>query len=425
MGHYFSLPHLGAGSAEVESLHCYFFRLAHAHGCTSGQLIRHLRAWSQANHGDGAWPSISRSQLDRGMSMCGYGAATDQIANALVIGTNVQTLRSGTLLPLQHVAARTALRTLRSSRAWCPACYSEDLQGPGEAFDRLLWALVPIKRCSVHRLALQTQCPACNAEQHYNFAVRRIDECSSCEHSLVANDNCLVPAPVPTHGEKLIHELVEASAANPNLTLRWEAISAFYDKARHELSQNHPLLTRESFRRHGAYPTLDSLIELCTTFNVSLVDFQTINSSDLTLPLYGPANLSAANRRHPRRPPATHAQVETALTELLSSDRPLPPFREFCEQLETSKGYVSYRFPALAKIYLDARRVARDAAYQDSIRVAMQTLQTTGLWQAYLHRGMSQQKALVSDLSRLASVSINVARKVVTAYEREQRKTGR
>lgn len=425
MGHYFSLPHLEAGSLEVESLHCYFFRLAHAHDCTPRQLIRHLRSWSQANHGGDAWPRASASLLDRGLSMCGYGAATDRLANALVIATNVQTLRSGTLLSLQHVAARTALRTLRLSRAWCPACYSEDLQRAGEPFDRLLWALMPIRRCSVHRILLETQCPACSAPQHYNVSGRRIDECSSCGHSLVDNDNCRVPAPVPTHGEKLIHDLVGASAANPNLTLGWEAISTFYQKARRELSQNHPLITRTSFRRHGVYPTLDSLIELCTTFNVSLVDFQTAESPDLTLPLYGPADLPAASRRHPRRPPATHAQVEAALTGLLTSGRPLPPFREFCEHLGASKGYVSYRFPALAKIYLHARRVARDAAYQDSIRVAMQTLRTSGLWQAYCHQGTSQQKTLVYDLSRLASVSINVARKVVSAYEREQRQIGR
>jgi hypothetical protein len=38
---------------------------------------------------------------------------------------------------------------------------------------------------------------------------------------------------------------------------------------------------------------------------------------------------------------------------------------------------------------------------------------------------MSQQKTLVCELSRLASVTINVARKVVTAYEREQRQVGR
>jgi Zn ribbon nucleic-acid-binding protein len=424
VGYYFSLPHLGAGSAEVESLQCYFFRLARAHDCSPRQLISHLRSWSQSSNVGGTWPSISASLLDRGMALCGYSAATDRIANALVIATNVQTLRSGALLSLQHVAARTALRTIRLSRAWCPACYSEDLQERDEAFDRLLWALIPITRCSTHRILLKAQCPSCDAPQFYNATLRKIDECSSCGYSLVGSDRWREPAPIPTHGEKLIHGLIGASAANPNLKLHWESISAFYDKALQELSPNHPLTTRISFRRHSGYPTLGSLIELCTTFNISLIDFQSVEPPELTLPLYGPEDLPAIGRRHPKRTPATHAQVEAALTELLSSGRPLPPFREFCEHLGASKGYVSYRFPALAKTYLHARRIARDAARENNFRMAMRTLQMSGLWQAYCQRGMSQQKKLVRDLSRLASVSINVARIVVSTYEREQWQIG-
>lgn len=420
MAHYFSLPHLGAGSPEVESLGCYFFRLARAHDCTPWQLIRHLRAWSEANHVEGKWPHLPNSLLNKSMAMCGYGAATDRIASALVRATNVRTLRSGTLLSLRDVAARSALRTLRPSRAWCPACYAEDLQATGEPYDRLLWALVPLRRCSIHRLTLVDRCPACHAQQLYGTPVKTPSECSSCGHFLAGTNDHPVLAPVPTQGEKLIYELIGASACKPDLTLHWSSITAFYETVRPELSPNHPLTTRTSFRRHGAYPTLDSLIELCTTFSVSLVDFQTPEAPALTLPLYGPENRPAANPRHPRRSPTTHVQVQTALNDALTSGCPLPPFREFCERLGTSKGYVSYRFPTLARTYLCARRIARDDAQQTNILKATQMLKSSALWQAYIKNGMCQQKILVRKLSSLAGVTITVARKVVAACEREQ-----
>lgn len=417
MGHYFSLPHFGAGSPEVESLGCYFFRLASAHDCSPWQLLRHLRAWSEASYGDSGWPTISTSLFDRNLPMCGYGRATDRVANALVIATNVPTLRSGTLLSLQHVAASTAQRTLRTSRAWCPACYAEDLQRTNEPYDRLLWALVPIKRCALHRLMLLTQCPSCEAPQHYTVSAKKLSRCSSCGRSLIAKVSSRVPAPLPLYGEKLLHELVAAGATDPGLTLNWGSISAFYKKARKELSPNHLLRVRPCFTRLGMYPTLESLIQLATTFNVSLTDFQGTEPPAVTLPLYGPDNLPEAGHPHPRRSPATHLEVEAALKNLLNSQQPLPPFRVFCEGLGASQGYVSYRFPSLTKSYLHARRLARDATQKRKVKAAMDILRTGGVWEQYCDGSITQLKQLVREVSRLASVTIAVARKAVAAHQ--------
>lgn len=416
MGHYFSLPQLGADSPDVESLGCYFYRLARAHDCSRWQLGRHLRAWSEAHGAGRPWRYFPSGMLHQSMSMCGYGSAVSTLVNSLQIATDVPTLRSGTLLPLQNVAARTAVRTLRTQRAWCPACYAEDLIGQDEPYDRLLWAILPIKRCITHKIELLTRCPTCGAPQDYARGIQQLTQCISCKGSLINDARCFTPAPAPFFGEKQIYELVGATASNPDLTLHWGSIATFFKRARRELSPNHPIRTRYvSFSRPGAYPTLESLLQLATTFNVSLLDFQTPEPAALNLPLYGPDCLPAGSSR-PRQTQATYLQVEAKLKEMLMDSYPLPPFRDFCEELGVSKGFVSYRFPELSQSYLLRRRQARVATKEDSMSSAIQTVKEAGLWTAY-REGRIKQKDVEREIVRLANVSVPTARAALSNYK--------
>lgn len=418
MGHYFSLPQLGAGSPDVESLGCYFYRLARAHDCSRWQLGRHLRAWSESNCAGRPWRYFPSGMLHQSMAMCGYGSAVSTIVGSLQFATDVPTLRSGTLLPLQNVAARTAIRTLRTQRAWCPACYAEDLSGQNEPYDRLLWALLPIKRCVTHKIELQTRCPTCGSPQDYSREIQQLTRCIACQGSLMDRVSCWTIAPSPFFGEKQIHELVGAGARNPTLTLHWSPIAAFYKRARNELSPNHPMRTRKSFSRQGGYPTLESLLQLVTTFNISLLDFQTLDPSTLNLPLYGPDSLPVGPSR-PRQTPVTCLQVESKLKEILARSDPLPPFRDFCEELCVSKGFVSYRFPALSQSYLLRRRQMREEAREDAMSAAIRVVEQAGLWAEYCEGGV-KQKDLVRDIVRLAKVSVPIARKALAYFMRRQ-----
>lgn len=421
MAKYFSTQHLGAGSLEVESLGCYFFRLAQAHGCTQSQLVVHLGKWWGASSRPLASRPFPRGTLVGGRTpLHGYSEAIERLTLALTAATNVPTLRSGTLLPLRHVAARTALHTFRVSRAWCPACYAEDLIRSDEPYDRVLWGLLPITRCHIHRIELLMQCPGCNAPQGYTAGVKRLTQCVNCGSSLVGPDSCRQPAPRPEFGEKLICDLVNACAENPDLTLHWQSISKFFKRARQELPPNDAMRYSPSFTRNGTRPTLDTLLRLATLFNISLLDFQTPDPPDLNLPLYGPACLSIAEKQHPRRSLATHAQVEARVTSLLTSGAPLPPYGAFCDQLRVSKGYVNYRFPDLAERYLKQRRLERSAAQQAKIRATVEVIEKYSLWEAYMNGRIGRLKQLEREVAHLAKVTISTARKVVEEFSRRK-----
>lgn len=416
MAKYFSLPHLGAGSPEVESLGCYFFRLANAHACTPSQLIGHLGRWWDASDLSATAGPFPRGTLIVGRTpLHGYSEAIERLASALIAATNVQTLRSGTMLSLRHVAAKTALRAFRVNRAWCPACYAEDVANANEPYDRVLWGILAITRCHIHKIELLTTCPRCSTPQDYTGGCRRLSQCSRCGSSLIGTGSCRRPAPKPAFGEKLICDLVSACAENPELTLRWQSISEFFKRARQELSPNDAMRYAPSFTRYGTYPTLDSLLRLATIFNISLLDFQTSKPPPLNFPLYGPERLSNGEKRHPRRPHATHAQVEARLIALLNCGDPLPPYNAFCEQLGVSKGYVNYRFPDLAQRYLQQRRLTRVSEHEASIRAAVMAIDDNGLWEAYQDGRIKQLKQLTREVARLARVSIPIARKVVEA----------
>lgn len=416
MGHYFSLQQFGAGSLEVESLGCYFFRLAQAHDCSRWQLGRHLRAWSDANGAGVPWRYFPSGMLDKAMTMCGYGSAVSRIVESLQLATGVPTLRSGTLLSLENVAARNAPKTLRTRRAWCPACYSEDINAQNEAYDRLLWSVVPIKRCAIHKVELRTQCPKCNSPQDYSRDLRQLTRCIYCKGSLMGDQCHMTVSPNPYFGEKQIHELISACAKNPGLTLQSDSIAEFFRRARLELSPNHPLRARSSsFSRYGSRATLESLLQLATTFNVSLLDFQASGQLAPNLPLYGPDCVPVGPGR-PRQTRAAVLQVEAALKKLLENEKPLPPLRDFCEELGVSKGFVNYRFPELTKIYLSRRRLARESAKEAALAAAIRLVEKAGLWRDY-HCGGVRQKFIEREIVRMACVSVPIARKALLHFK--------
>lgn len=421
MAYYFSIPHLGAGSLEVESLGSYFSRMALAHGCTQWQLAHHMRVWWEATHATSSKMSFPRAFFSdvKNTQPCGYGNRLGDLVDVLEVATGVTTLRSGTLLCLRNVAARTALRTIRSSRAWCPVCYEEDQAKGEEPYDRLLWAIVPIKRCVIHKIELLDCCPACSSPQFHITKPEQLCNCTACGKSLVTHSRDCIPAVTPTLGERLIHDLVKACAENPSLELNWHSISTFFRKVRNELPRKDPLRNSKAFLHTGRRPALSSLLRMATTLNVHLLDFQTREAPSISYPLYGPEPLLLDAHRQARLPKSTRVRVERELREALEDEGFLPPFRSFCVRLQVSTGYVRYHFQSLVRDYMKRRGAVRKASFEEYARAAEQALDA-GLMTAYLEGRITQRKELIREVAWRAGVSIPTARKAVWLKQRER-----
>lgn len=410
MAYYFSVPHLGAGSPEVESLGCFFLRMARAHGCTQWQLARHLAAWWDHKQGNRTKTRFLSAQT---LAISGAGQDVAKLVDALTQGTGIETLRSGTLLVLQQAAARTCLGTLRNTRAWCPACYENDTAARREIYDRLLWAIVPIGRCSIHAITLMDRCPTCGSTQDYTTRCTSLDRCGACGGSLV--DGKRVTADRPELGEKLVEELVAASATDPGLTLNREGMRLFFKRSRCELPKGDPLLTTPSLTSRSCRPTLGTMIRMATAFNVSLLDFQSAQPPPVNRSLYTPQSPGFPARPRHKLPPEARVRVEEALETLLARPEMPPPFLAFCEQQRVSTGYVAYQFPVLAKRYAERRSVGVREKAVARLKAAQMAIDA-GLMEDYTSGRMTQKKQLIRAVALTSKVSIVTARKAVASY---------
>lgn len=411
MAVYFALPHLGAGTSEVEGLSSYFKRLAHAHGCSEWQLATHLRAWLDGTH------SLSRSDrfpkiagtIQR-VPLCGMGADVEKLVVALERATAVTTLRSATMMPLARALSTTCLGTLRNCRAWCPICYEDDAQAGRPLYDRLAWAVAPIIRCRTHQVELLNRCLNCAAPQ-YGRSGSRLDTCNVCGSGLLVPAAQLVAALVPPFGESLIYELVEACARDPMISINRQCMRVFFKRHRKELPAGDPLLTAPSLTSDSMRPSLGTVLRMLTAFNVSFLDFQSSEPPETTGELYGPASPEVPVRRRPRYPVAVRERVKSALEKALGSSEALVSLDLFCRRLGVSEGYVRYRFPSLSRTYIARRKNWVFESEQSKLLAARNA--SSVLIEDYERGRIKQLKDLIREVASVAGVSIVTARRAV------------
>lgn len=149
------LPPIGVGSAEVECLTSYIARLAAAH-CISPRELLHRAILAPAGKAS-VYFKYSGS----------FTACTINGAGELA-ELSVGRLRQ---LTLQHGLCYTTFlvwrdvfkykQVLRSTRAWCSSCYSEQLAEKRYVYDPLIWSVKAILMCIRHQELLRWLCPHC------------------------------------------------------------------------------------------------------------------------------------------------------------------------------------------------------------------------------------------------------------------------
>ena len=116
-------------------------------------------------------------------------------ANAMGINGSGQLATTWSVL-LEQLTSRTDLhlltspwwigdlpvaRNLRSSPAWCPACYTEWRQQELPLYQPLLWMLQVVTICPTHKLRLVERCPSCQGKQAVIVSRNtQSGECTKC-----------------------------------------------------------------------------------------------------------------------------------------------------------------------------------------------------------------------------------------------------
>ena len=278
----YPLPPVGVGTAAVESLTGYISRLAAAHAVETGALIRHeLRPRIPCTRG--VWAGRVREDLPQypfyisAHTLNGVGARAQLWVSLLDQLTCVPRLDLLTALP--WAGTISCVHLLRPSRAWCPACYGDELSSADSAYERLLWAFHIVTVCPVHRLPLESNCPFCGRGQYVLAYRSRPGYCSRCYRWLgrASAGACFHSGLTEQIG---VAEMVGALlAAGPTLSAHFgldqfrENVRSFVRDAGgyHRFRAGVSHLQVRNWVRRTVIPRMHSLVTFSHSQNVSLI----------------------------------------------------------------------------------------------------------------------------------------------------------
>lgn len=166
------VPLRGVGTAMVESVEHYLYRLAWIAGVTTKQ-VGGLAGLSYVKV-----PRQTRSTT----TLCGPGLAAQTRVRALELVTGIEHLRYGSLWMLSNVIAELPFGRRTLHRRWCPECYRDwDVDVSSEP---LAWAVAILLRCPAHGCLLEAECRKCGRPQPAQTPFRRRRTCTKCGNSL-------------------------------------------------------------------------------------------------------------------------------------------------------------------------------------------------------------------------------------------------
>ena len=176
----YALEPVGLGSPWVESLSGYVARLAESHSVSVRALVFHEvapllgrpRLTKTVNNG------LSTFWVREAQALNGTRTLAQDWVRILESLTLRNDLRWLTLLPWTDVLSNRGL--LRSTRAWCPECYTTWQTEERTVYEPLLWALQVVDICPQHRRRLCLQCPICQQPLPLLNSRTRPGYCSKC-----------------------------------------------------------------------------------------------------------------------------------------------------------------------------------------------------------------------------------------------------
>lgn len=372
----FSIALRGMGTADVEALDSYLYRLAIVHGVSTETLIQQLLAWYRA-----MFPTRLQSTAciltAKDLSLfVRPNFATQRLLQALMDATGVDTLRCGTFVALGGAVARS-VQTYSSSTRWCPGCMAEFVGAGDPGYFKLLWHLNDITHCPIHRLRLIDRCTNCEAYQRSKGRRHDCTSCSECGASLARgiSEHDLMDS-WKYEGADLI-ELVEVIANNPPLTFphkgAWGAVRTTLEKIKSAEAEGNFLGTvyrsELALIANGRQAiTLATARRLAYRFGMRISDLlagtvaETTKILDPTWTAVLPSDMRPRKRHRPHNRKKIFEKMQTVLA---TYDAAHPPaLRTVAKQVGVSVGCLEYHFPAVAHQIIERHRAWREKESQ-------------------------------------------------------------
>jgi transcriptional regulator with XRE-family HTH domain len=175
----FSIEPIGLDTHLVESLTGYISRLAETHCLTTGNLIsKKITPLLNKIYLNNIAKKGGNGFYDSSSSLNGNGYLALDFIDVLEKLTYRTDLKYTTMLVWDQVIPTKGLN--KSTKAWCPLCFEEQVKKYGVVYEPLIWSLQVISVCGVHQLPLRTTCTACNSLLPMINRKSRSGFCSKC-----------------------------------------------------------------------------------------------------------------------------------------------------------------------------------------------------------------------------------------------------
>ena len=362
----FSVPLMGHGTAEVESLPSFLHRCAIAHGNDVGPFIQTVDRLLPNFHLCIA--DTFKAKHTRPHDLVRPGKLADAIVAALSEATG-QKLESSVLWLLGNTLSRSANEVVKGFR-WCPECLAENQTLGLESYFKLIWHMTSVKGCHIHRTPLIQECQYCGCDQISYKKKFDIGFCQNCGQSLAKRKRKIIDSDLTASWEDLGNDVVQLfkdlSKVNPKslsedgpyksindlMDYYWkvEREDIFYDALNRDeiisLAYRHKKISLLTARR------------IAFKLGIPLYAFFAGEASQISGILdYGMlCTLPDGYLDVEHKVPKNHAVVVQRIRRILKAEEAPLSVRCVCEKAGVSTGYLGYRYPVLYKEIVERRK---------------------------------------------------------------------
>ena len=362
----YKLDPVGYGSPFIETLTSYITRLAGEHLVSVGHLLDEVIA-----------PVIGKAYISRGVKKSsdpffkhsykinGVGQEARDFAGALTQLTTVQSLDHLTMTLIDWLPAKGLLK---SSQAWCPACYGEWAARGQTIYSPLIWSFTPYILCKWHDVPLEIQCPGCGSKVPHLSRENRIGYCPRCNRWLGRKEDYNTRAVSYLDHQRWVSEqvayIVQSFHGRPNDTtakLKNNLILMLsaYQKAGFNKKLAIPKTTWHGWIHGSNIPTISHLLRICYAAQIGLDVLLEGEIQKDKIPIESlPTSPAPENSRRGNKSLDLELTLER-LGEVISNDRCAPSLEQVARDLNLSAKTIRKYFPVEAKNistnYLNAR----------------------------------------------------------------------
>lgn len=180
----FSLPPVGTGTSQQESLISLIVRTAYAHSVNPRGLIGKVFPAAEPTISELSYSTFFTRYAG---TINGLGRYAELFVAAMEKLTGQARLRHLTMLPWQELFPHNGQGLLARHPRWCPVClFQQRLRGE-ETVIPLIWSLEAVQICHRHRRYLESQCPHCGRRQPFVPRHPDLAVCDYCCQPLVTD----------------------------------------------------------------------------------------------------------------------------------------------------------------------------------------------------------------------------------------------